>query len=216
MDSIPISSLPVRKTNSERRDTNKFIVPLETILFEERKIYSSPPSPESDIAWDELLPVSPPLFAAELLTLRLSAWKRLRLHKRRPRAWPRRAWRNDTLRRNLLGNAFPSDPLPGNAANKLLGSVESGICPRRLGKPTQEYCALSIAISDFALFQASLKHFAEAHMHNAHANHCFDYLRQSLQCGADMSLEWPKPGTKILDGWGAPHLCKSWVSLFEY
>jgi hypothetical protein len=49
-------------------------------------------------------------------------------------------------------------------------------------------------------------------MNDKHANHCFDYLRQSLQCAADTSLEWPKPGTQIVNGWGMPHLCRSWVS----
>lgn len=28
-----------------------------------------------------------------------------------------------------------------------------------------------------------------------------------------MSLEWLVPGTKNVDGWGVPHLCKNWVSL---
>jgi hypothetical protein len=46
-------------------------------------------------------------------------------------------------------------------------------------------------------------------------NHCFDYLRQALQCAGDLALEWPrteKDGRRYsVDGWGVPHLCKSWV-----
>nr|POE74587.1 oxidase ustya [Quercus suber] len=50
---------------------------------------------------------------------------------------------------------------------------------------------------------------------SAHAQHCFDYLRQALLCNADMTLEWPKqegPSSgAIVDGWGVPHKCKSKV-----
>ena len=48
-----------------------------------------------------------------------------------------------------------------------------------------------------------------------HVGHCFDYLRQSIICSGDMSLEWPKvepDGRRFeVDGWGIPHECKSWV-----
>lgn len=48
-----------------------------------------------------------------------------------------------------------------------------------------------------------------------HIQHCFDYLRQSVMCAGDMTLEWPKQeGTAAkakVDGWGIPHTCKSKV-----
>jgi hypothetical protein len=28
--------------------------------------------------------------------------------------------------------------------------------------------------------------------HVDHMNHCFDYLRQTIQCGGDMTMEWPR------------------------
>jgi len=38
-----------------------------------------------------------------------------------------------------------------------------------------------------------------------HVSHCFDYLRQTLQCAGDMALEWPRKeedGTRFaVDGW---------------
>lgn len=36
-----------------------------------------------------------------------------------------------------------------------------------------------------------------------HIQHCFDYLRQSLQCSADTSLEWPVEvnGQNLVVGW---------------
>ncbi|QIW99548.1 hypothetical protein AMS68_005066 [Peltaster fructicola] len=43
-----------------------------------------------------------------------------------------------------------------------------------------------------------------------HIQHCFDYLRQSVMCAGDMTLEWPKQeGTAAkakVDGWGVPHM----------
>ena len=34
------------------------LVPEETVIFEQHKVYASPSSEESDKAWDDLLPVS--------------------------------------------------------------------------------------------------------------------------------------------------------------
>ena len=50
-----------------------------------------------------------------------------------------------------------------------------------------------------------------------HVQHCYDYLRQSILCAGDMTLEWPKldgvaSGFKV-DGWNVTHTCKSRVSL---
>lgn len=51
-----------------------------------------------------------------------------------------------------------------------------------------------------------------------HVQHCIDYLRQSILCNGDMTLEWPKldgvsSGVKV-DGWNIPHTCKSPVSFW--
>lgn len=49
-----------------------------------------------------------------------------------------------------------------------------------------------------------------------HVEHCFDYLRQSLMCYGDLTLEWPRTepdGTReAVDGWGIEHQCRNWVS----
>src|ERR1044071_6399047 len=46
-----------------------------------------------------------------------------------------------------------------------------------------------------------------------HMNHCFDYLRQSISCNGDMTLEWPRTepnGARfVVEGWGISHECKS-------
>jgi hypothetical protein len=28
--------------------------------------------------------------------------------------------------------------------------------------------------------------------HKEHMSHCYDYLRQTIQCAGDMAMEWPK------------------------
>lgn len=56
--------------------------------------------------------------------------------------------------------------------------------------------------------------------HTDHLSHCFDYLRQTIACGGDMSLEWPRtePDGKrfAVDGWNIPHECKNWEQIMEY
>lgn len=60
--------------------------------------------------------------------------------------------------------------------------------------------------------------FAMDHMD--HMNHCFDYLRQSIACSGDMTMEWPRTeadGRRFaVDGWGIPHECKNWGNIMEY
>ncbi|KAH8822038.1 hypothetical protein F5884DRAFT_689577 [Xylogone sp. PMI_703] len=55
-----------------------------------------------------------------------------------------------------------------------------------------------------------------------HVQHCFDYLRQSLLCHADNTLEpfVKSDGFTLTNrgssGWGAVHQCKSWDSLSKW
>jgi len=64
--------------------------------------------------------------------------------------------------------------------------------------------------------QATIKNMFVEMDHMEHMNHCLDYLRQTIQCGGDMTMEWPRTepdGRRFaVDGWGIPHECKSWVS----
>ena len=47
-----------------------------------------------------------------------------------------------------------------------------------------------------------------------HPEHCFDYLRQSVMCAADLTLEKarvdPDGHRRATDGWGTSHVCKDW------
>jgi hypothetical protein len=63
--------------------------------------------------------------------------------------------------------------------------------------------------------QLAIKEMFEKQNHASHLHHCFDYLRQTIACGGDMAMEWPrteKDGRRFaVDGWGIPHECKNWV-----
>lgn len=45
-----------------------------------------------------------------------------------------------------------------------------------------------------------------------HTGHCLDYLRQSIECTADMTVEWKRTeedGSRVqVDGMGIPHVCR--------
>lgn len=46
-----------------------------------------------------------------------------------------------------------------------------------------------------------------------HSAHCFDYLRQSIMCNADTTLEGK---TEVGPGWGSKHQCKDYDALLEW
>ncbi|TQV96996.1 hypothetical protein IF1G_04236 [Cordyceps javanica] len=50
-----------------------------------------------------------------------------------------------------------------------------------------------------------------------HLIHCWDYLRQSIMCAGDTSLEWVnKEETFQTSGWGFQHTCKNFDAIFEW
>ena len=62
---------------------------------------------------------------------------------------------------------------------------------------------------------------AESHK-GRHLEHCFDYLRQSVMCCADTTIEWANPDAgptqkPLIDGWEIPHKeCKDWSKVLEF
>jgi len=46
-----------------------------------------------------------------------------------------------------------------------------------------------------------------------HSAHCFDYLRQSIMCNADTSLEGK---TEAGPGWGSKHECKDYDAVLAW
>ncbi|KXH46446.1 hypothetical protein CNYM01_08476 [Colletotrichum nymphaeae SA-01] len=51
-----------------------------------------------------------------------------------------------------------------------------------------------------------------------HIAHCFDYLRQAVQCSGDTSLEFvsENTGRAVVDGLDYPHECKNWDEVWAY
>lgn len=55
----------------------------------------------------------------------------------------------------------------------------------------------------------------------SHIDHCFDYLRQAIECHADPALEpfIEADGTPMLhgsSGWGVSHVCRDYSALVEW
>ena len=46
-----------------------------------------------------------------------------------------------------------------------------------------------------------------------HMRHCFDYLRQSLMCAADATLEPVDAALGGVTGWGAERVCRDYAAL---
>lgn len=81
-----------------------------------------------------------------------------------------------------------------------------------LGLVRQNYWRL---VNGIVNGEAEIMEYARSELAGSHAAHCFDYFRQSFECSADMSLEWPKQGSKQVDGVGIPHVCASKVRSYS-
>jgi hypothetical protein len=53
-----------------------------------------------------------------------------------------------------------------------------------------------------------------------HAEHCFSYIRQAIQCSGDITLEGPdlvrESGQSPLRGWGVQHQCRNWENMVRW
>ncbi|ATZ47631.1 hypothetical protein BCIN_02g08890 [Botrytis cinerea B05.10] len=56
----------------------------------------------------------------------------------------------------------------------------------------------------------------ELHMRRSHMRHCIDFLRQSLMCCGDSTIERVDPELKGVTGWGTEHVCTNWEELQEW
>lgn len=46
-----------------------------------------------------------------------------------------------------------------------------------------------------------------------HVNHCYDYIRQSMLCSGDTTLEGRGHKAWSTEGWGATHICRDFEQL---
>jgi hypothetical protein len=57
-----------------------------------------------------------------------------------------------------------------------------------------------------------------AHAHVTHADHCLNYLRQTILCAADMTLE-PElvlGSGHVGQGVGVTHVCRDWTKAYDF
>ncbi|KII91606.1 hypothetical protein PLICRDRAFT_38403 [Plicaturopsis crispa FD-325 SS-3] len=49
-----------------------------------------------------------------------------------------------------------------------------------------------------------------------HVNHCLNYLRQTILCSADLTLEPEISPNEVGEGLAVTHVCRDWSRLYEY
>ncbi|KAI0203470.1 hypothetical protein F4808DRAFT_416689 [Astrocystis sublimbata] len=49
-----------------------------------------------------------------------------------------------------------------------------------------------------------------------HLSHCWDFLRQSIMCHGDTTLEWVHGDNPGSSGWGYEHQCNDFEALFSW
>ena len=158
-------------------------VPMETRTFERNALYASRPSPESDAAWNRLLPNGRGFVF-------IPDWQNYDLPPGEETTW------SPIYSVSLFHQLH------------CLGQIRS-----IYWKLIDTYHA-----DDTELMDEMVANLLGPD--GEHAHHCFDYLRQTLQCAGDMAMEWPRTETDgrrfAVDGWGIPHECKSWDHIVNY
>ncbi|QDS68410.1 hypothetical protein FKW77_010777 [Venturia effusa] len=159
-------------------------IPMTKVTFEENKLYSERPNPETDAAWNALLP--------------------------------------DGRGFVFIDNWKDYDLPPGEKTEwGMIYSVAVFHQMHCLGQLRRfSWMFLDAITKNNTEEQAAITEMFEKQNHATHLHHCFDYLRQTIACGGDMAMEWPrteKDGRRFaVDGWGVPHECKNWDHIMEY
>ncbi|THX81991.1 hypothetical protein D6D04_03776 [Aureobasidium pullulans] len=157
-------------------------MPMNVQTFERNSLYASRPSPESDAAWNALLPEGRGfVYVPESEKYSLPPGEKV-----------------------FYGEIY---------------SVSLFHQLHCLGQLRKYYWLLVDGVKSNS---TSLKPMVEGLLgpSGEHVSHCFDYLRQTLQCAGDMALEWPRKeedGSRFaVDGWNIPHECRSWDHIVDY
>jgi len=58
-------------------------------------------------------------------------------------------------------------------------------------------------------------------MKDHHIYHCIDYIRQSIMCNGDTTLEKARTGddgklVRGVDGWGVEHVCRNFDAMYTF
>jgi hypothetical protein len=153
---------------------------MQKYTFKKNKLYSDRPTPETDKAWDDLLPPGRGFVFVE-------DWKNYDMPEGEDTPW-------GTIYSVAVFHQM-----------HCLGQLRRFI-----------WLFLDAIVKDDKESQKSIIKLFHEGNHGDHLHHCFDYLRQTIQCGGDMTMEWPRTeadGRRFaVDGWDIPHECKNWVS----
>ncbi|KAJ7037254.1 hypothetical protein C8F04DRAFT_1093061 [Mycena alexandri] len=126
-------------------------------------------------------------------------------------------WFNHTDRYTLNATADWRSVLPpGNGWVKL----GLGYRPFSISMYHQLHCIIGIR---HALYLSAIGEESRAAATRSHSNHCFNYLRQLLLCGADTTLE-PTEVLNLPDGRvgaaasgeGVRHVCRDWTQVRSF
>ncbi|KAI9755517.1 MAG: hypothetical protein M4579_004243 [Chaenotheca gracillima] len=94
--------------------------------------------------------------------------------------------------------------------------------------PNQEIYALSVfhQLHCLAILRDTIHALQESrepeHSSNMHPDHCLDYLRQTLMCHGDTTIEFPHVSgtgenvTANVNGYGVTHQCKDWDAIIAF
>ncbi|KAI1630921.1 hypothetical protein F4809DRAFT_654420 [Biscogniauxia mediterranea] len=117
---------------------------------------------------------------------------------------------------------FGADPRDDNGTAKAWESlVPLGQGSVRYPPNSPQVYTLSVVHQLHCLWSIHRNYYASLHLEptktdgstSAHMRHCFDYLRQSLTCAADTTLEPVDPELGGVTGWGNSRICHNYSEL---
>lgn len=177
-------------------------MPLTTVVFKEQSLFAGRPTPQSDDAWNSLLPVSPyPRLSRSFPLLIIQ---------------PGRGFVTVDSPQRKYGLPYGQFTEEGQIYS--VAMYHQIHCLGQLRKYTW-LLADALILNDTEAGEM-MKYMLTTSDGDKHLDHCFDYLRQSIQCAGDMTLEWPRTEASgarfVVEGWGIPHECKNPVSELLY
>ncbi|CAD6446913.1 3ae1a250-aadf-473e-9b7e-67ae259eaffa [Sclerotinia trifoliorum] len=159
--------------------------PLHPVIFQEDEIYAAASSPDTDAAWDNLMPPGRGFVLVE-----------------NPEKYG-------------LRPGLPSVNGPDQYSVSVFHQLHC------LGMIRESYNSALPGVWPHIQGDKNLSDKSAQESNREYIGHCFDYIRQSLMCSADMTIEWAmempdgKPPFTI-DGWGITHNCRNWDDVLKW
>ena len=158
-------------------------------VFEYHSIYSDPPTAESEKAWKNLIPG-------------MSSVHVLRCGQELIRSF------------NKAGKGFVTIENYGQLPDQ--PQLNQSLTEQHaiVAMFHQLHCLYAIREGYFGLRDGNPDKVPVGHL-----GHCWDYIRQSIMCNGDTTLEWvapPPDDTKGSTGWGYQHQCKDFGAIYSW